>query len=841
MGCGKSLKVCRIKRHTPPDFDARWSSAMSVDRDSDTSSQITSISASINVPSLTTRSVQIASQINLPDALICGVASHQTYVLLLVCPIQSDEDALLTGGSTMQKPQILIVDMGDLDDDNPYPSATGSLLSFPLAPYEEVAREEIMLNFNANHRFQDLNLASIPGEDTHFIFSPVDVICGQIPSADDRVDWYLEQGLPHRALQIANENASDLVKHSVKVLGSRYLEQLINDNDFVGAAALCPHILKDMKSWEDQVYRFLHLGQLQILVPYLPVSTMRLSPAVYETVLLDLMSVSPERFLAKLKDWPPNSGLYPVNSLISALQEKTSSCSPVANKYVVAKENPDMCALWNALIVLYEYSECPEKGLELSVQLRNSSMFDLLRLRLPGADGSRYGAVVRQNLITMFEMDAQKTIGLLLDCMREFPYLDAVYIRYPRLAQQHVPRMVNLYATYARDKLLHFLRSTDAYPLNEALELCQRLNYVSETVYLLTRVGRRRDALKLLMEKPVRSRHSKLRFKEGVLLKCFALLTLILTTVNTISISMLNFLQGADDVTVVGDLSLSPEQRQAQVAAKAIAYCLEEDSSSVPYYEYNEHRNRFYHFATSRRHPRELYQSTELRTSFSSEDAALKVPCETDSSQGSAYEEEEKSEDTKLATEGSAESGELWKQVVLFAADKPGFICALLKHASTECIDPRLLLQKIAPNTEIPNLKQSLVTLLHNTQASLPKIMQIELRRNCQRILLKDSYDKFSCLTAAQSRGIRVSPTGVSGRHFCRVCRQPLLTEGGLTKTAAVNAGDSSTSEVRATGLHQPALMVFRCSHGYHQKCLSGFGKMVACPVCVQERLIKAA
>ncbi|BHF72807.1 Vacuolar protein sorting-associated protein 41 [Sparganum proliferum] len=810
MGCGKTLNVCHIKRHTPPDFDARWSSAMSVDRDSDTSSQITSISSSINIPSRTTFSVRITSQINLPDALICGIASHQTYVLLLICPIQSDEDALLTGSSTMQLPQILVVDMGDLGDNNPNPSTTGSLLSLPFSSYEEVAREEIMLNFNTNHRFQDLGLASIPGEDTHFIFSPVDVICAQVPSADDRVDWYLEQGLPHRALQIANENASDLVKHSVKALGSQYMEQLINDKDFVGAAALCPHILKDMKSWEDQVYRFLHLGQLQLLVPYLPVTSIRLSPAVYETVLLDLMSASPEGFLAKLKDWPPNSGLYPVNSLISALQEKTSSVSPIANKCVVAKENPDMCALWNALIILYEYSSCPEKGLELSIQLRNHSMFDLLRLRLPGADGSRFGAVVRQNLIALFEMDVQKTISLLLECMREFPvdfvvreldanpillyqYLDAVYIRHPRLAQQHIPRMVKLYATYARDKLLHFLRSTDGYPLNEALELCQRLNYVSETVYLLTRVGRRRDALKLLMEK------------------------------------------GADDVTVVGDLSLSAEQRQAQVAAKAIAYCLEEDSSSVPYYEYNERRNRLSHSATSRRRPREPYLSTGLGASPSSEDVTLRTPCETDSSQGSAYEEEEKAEEGKRAAEGSAESGELWKQVVLFAADKPGFICALLKHASTECIDPRLLLQKIAPNTEIPNLKQSLITLLHNTQ------MQIELRRNCQRILLKDSYDKFSCLTAAQSRGIRVSPIGLSGHNFCRVCRQPLLTEGCLAKTTSVSTGDSSTSEVRATGLHQPALMVFRCSHGYHQKCLSGFGKMVACPVCVQERLITAA
>lgn len=74
----------------------------------------------------------------------------------------------------------------------------------------------------------------------------------------------------------------------------------------------------------------------------------------------------------------------------------------------------------------------------------------------------------------------------------------------------------------------------------------------------------------------------------------------------------------------------------------------------------------------------------------------------------------------------SRETGELWRQVVLFAVDKPGFICALLKHASMEKIDPLLLLRKITPNMEIPNLKESLVNLLRNTQVNLIKICMSE-------------------------------------------------------------------------------------------------------------------
>lgn len=111
------------------------------------------------------------------------------------------------------------------------------------------------------------------------------------------------------------------------------------------------------------------------------------------------------------------------------------------------------------------------------------------------------------------------------------------------------------------------------------------------------------------------------------------------------------------------------------------------------------------------------------RKNSSSETALLDSDGNSDSdSQDGIYSEDEEFEQANshfspsLAT--SRETGELWRQVVLFAVDKPGFICALLKHASTEKIDPALLLRKIAPNMHIPLLKESLVNLLKNTQVS---------------------------------------------------------------------------------------------------------------------------
>ncbi|VDM24193.1 unnamed protein product [Hydatigera taeniaeformis] len=252
-------------------------------------------------------------------------------------------------------------------------------------------------------------------------------------------------------------------------------------------------------------------------------------------------------------------------------------------------------------------------------------------------------------------------------------YLDALNARNPRAALPHVHRLVKLYASYSREQLLPFLRSTYHYPLNEALALCQSLNYVPETVYLLTRVGRRKDALRLLMEK------------------------------------------GAEDAFLLGSKTLTVEQRQAEVASRAIAYCLEEDYS----------QRRIY--LTSYDPPHRLQSKTHPKQSRVSSDGDDFVSVGDNSDGGSADDDDDYGVEAgggvrrgfSPSHSTSRETGELWKQVVFFAVDKPGFICALLNQASTERIDPTLLLRRIEPNTEIPHLKESLVNLLHNTQVML--------------------------------------------------------------------------------------------------------------------------
>lgn len=96
-------------------------------------------------------------------------------------------------------------------------------------------------------------------------------------------------------------------------------------------------------------------------------------------------------------------------------------------------------------------------------------------------------------------LDSDKTIALLLekntipsevvvDKLKYheqllYKYLDA-YDKKDAKGQYH-GKLVRLYAIFAREKLLPFLKRSDHYPIQEALDICQKAKYYKEMVYLL--------------------------------------------------------------------------------------------------------------------------------------------------------------------------------------------------------------------------------------------------------------------------------------------------------------------------------------------------------------------
>ena len=65
-------------------------------------------------------------------------------------------------------------------------------------------------------------------------------------------------------------------------------------------------------------------------------------------------------------------------------------------------------------------------------------------------------------------------------------YVDALYHKEPKDGSRKFHGMlVTLYADYAKEKLLSFLRSSDHYPIQDALDTCQQRGYIPEMIFLL--------------------------------------------------------------------------------------------------------------------------------------------------------------------------------------------------------------------------------------------------------------------------------------------------------------------------------------------------------------------
>ena len=64
-------------------------------------------------------------------------------------------------------------------------------------------------------------------------------------------------------------------------------------------------------------------------------------------------------------------------------------------------------------------------------------------------------------------------------------YLDQLFSKDMHAAADYGGQMVELYADFDHSKLLSFLRRSESYPLQKALDICESRGFVKEQVFLL--------------------------------------------------------------------------------------------------------------------------------------------------------------------------------------------------------------------------------------------------------------------------------------------------------------------------------------------------------------------
>ncbi|XP_065557779.1 vacuolar protein sorting-associated protein 41 homolog isoform X2 [Artemia franciscana] len=139
---------------------------------------------------------------------------------------------------------------------------------------------------------------------------------------------------------------------------------------------------------------------------------------------------------------------------------------------------------------------------------------------------------------------------------------------------------------------------------------------------------------------------------------------------------------------------------------------------------------------------------------------------------------------------------ELWDQLLGYATDNPDFVLAILHKTGTK-IDPKSLIERIGPKTEIPGLRNVLVEILRDFS------IQIELEENCQKVLVGDCFNLQEKLMNLQK-----SSLCIEGISTCHSCSQRLIMQ----------------DEKKLMDI-----VMFKCNHSFHKPCL---GDQVKCLIC---------
>ncbi|XP_023945852.1 vacuolar protein sorting-associated protein 41 homolog [Bicyclus anynana] len=406
------------------------------------------------------------------DYYISGLGPLDNQLVLLGVPKECDAE---TGKA--QRPVLLVADYKDCE-------------------FCEVSTDSLNIRGYEAYSYNDYYLDMLIEENRFFIVSPKDIVIASPYDIDDRVNWLTEEGKFERAMTVLEEVGGKTTKHSIVTVGVQYLDHLMSEHLYEEAAILCARICKNDKMlWENQILKFVDVKQLRSISPYVPRNPeQRLSPQIYELIFCEYLKVDPNGFLKLVQEWNP--ALYRTAVIVDKVLEHLMT-TKVENIYL------------EALALLYCYQKKFDKALTTYLKLQHKDVFKLI------TDHDMY-YVIYDKIVELMSLDCDKAISILIQGRAKVPvevvenqlesndeylfkYLDA-YSKVETNGRYH-GKLVRLYAKYARQKLLQFLKCSDNYPIQEALDVCQSNDFYPEMVFLLGRIGNTREALQIIIDK----------------------------------------------------------------------------------------------------------------------------------------------------------------------------------------------------------------------------------------------------------------------------------------------------------------------------------------------------
>jgi len=363
--------------------------------------------------------------------------------------------------------------------------------------YNLISTDLLSIRGHEEYSAKDYQLEFLVEDKFYYILSPKDVIVGKPRDVDDHVDWLIAHEEFELALEETRSQEKLLKRHNFLGVGKKYLDFLLKEEKFDEAGRLCTKILgKDKKLWQEELFKFAQVKKLKAVAPYLPSGDVKLDPAIYEMVMFEFLKTDPEGFLHLVRSW--SSDLYNISAIVNVVIEHLLV-------------DPDNSTLLRALATLYTYQRKYDKAMAMYLKLKHPDVFQLIRQH------SLFSAI-HDKIIALIELDTKQALKLFLDHTQNLPpdlvvdrlshnkkqlflYLDALYTKDGReCPKKYHGKLVQLYADFAPRKLLPFLKSSDQYPIQVALDECELRGMTPERIFLLARMGNTRAALSLIIK-----------------------------------------------------------------------------------------------------------------------------------------------------------------------------------------------------------------------------------------------------------------------------------------------------------------------------------------------------
>ncbi|KAF2481490.1 hypothetical protein BDY17DRAFT_301433 [Neohortaea acidophila] len=332
-------------------------------------------------------------------------------------------------------------------------------------------------------------------------------------------------------------------------IGELWIQQLVTTDQWGEAGQVASKVLGTSRKWEYWVYAFAQAGKFDEITPFIP-SDAHLPSEVYEIVLGHYLTADVPRFQELLELWEPEKDLYDVHSIQAAILSKLDSED-------VVEDSEDWRILTEALAKLYLAEGRAKEALRCYISVRNAEKaMELIQ------EDSLMNIIDAEDVpgLLMLKLSKEQMRSAPLDELREassevvkllvgealkgsllpatiikellaagrvyrpflYFYFRALWYeatereaarRAPRgrsyqhidagrpLVEDHADLAIELFADYDRDLLMEFLQASEVYNYEKAAAICNERDYTREFVYMLSKMGQTKEALRLIINK----------------------------------------------------------------------------------------------------------------------------------------------------------------------------------------------------------------------------------------------------------------------------------------------------------------------------------------------------